>query len=96
MRGARLGNDVLVAASVYSRAVQKAIDLVGGRERLARRLRVPKAELDEWVADKARPPREIFLRIVDLILDESVPAQGSGDDTPPARDAAGADRRLEN
>ena len=86
-----------MAASVYSRAVQKAMDLIGGRERLARRLRVPKADIEQWIADKAKPPREIFLRIVDLILDEtSMSSEGPDADTPPSRDAAGADRLFEN
>jgi hypothetical protein len=84
-----------MTASVYSRALLKASDLVGGRERLAKLLQVPKADLDRWIADQVKPPREVFLRIVDLILDETAPAQEAGpQDPPPPRDAAGgADRQ---
>jgi DNA-binding transcriptional regulator YdaS (Cro superfamily) len=86
-----------MAASVYSRAVQRASELVGGGERLARRLRVPRADIEQWIAGKAKPPREIFLRIVDLILDETAMSSHDPDaDTPPSRDAAGADRHFEN
>ena len=76
-----------MAASVYSRAVQKAADLLGGRQRLAKVLRVPIDEIDSWIADKTRPPREVFLRVVDIVLDESGPA-GAGEslEPPPARD----------
>ena len=76
-----------MAASVYSRAVQKAADLLGGRQRLAKVLKVPINEIDSWIADKTRPPREVFLRVVDIVLDESGPA-GAGEalEPPPARD----------
>ena len=82
-------------ASVYSRALQKAAELVGGREKLSKILRVPAAEIDRWIADQAKPPREIFLRIVDLILDETTAAGEAGDQEPPARGAAGASRYLD-
>jgi hypothetical protein len=85
-----------VAASVYSRAVQKAADLLGGRERLAKVLLVPIAEIEKWIADRARPPREVFLRVVDIVLDEGG-ASGAGEpvEAPPARDCAGETRSLE-
>jgi len=85
----------MAAASVYSRALKKAAELLGGREQLAKLLQVPAAEIDRWIADQRKPPREVFLRIVDLILDES--RSGSSDDSqepPPPRDAAGGSRRY--
>lgn len=83
-----------MAASVYSRALQKAAELAGGRDRLSRLLQVPKPDLDRWIADEAKPPREIFLRVIDLILDETAPADESGpQDPPPPRDAAGSPGR---
>jgi len=84
-----------MAASVYSRALQKAAQLVGGREKLAKVLQVPRAEIDRWIADEAKPPREVFLRIVDLILDEGAPATDTDEKPePPARDAAGGRGRY--
>lgn len=91
MQPAQLRNDSRVAATVYSRALLRATELLGGREKLARVLRVPVAEIDKWIAGAAKPPREVFLRVVDLILDETGPSVDSDaqDPTPP-RDAAGS------
>jgi len=88
-----------MAASVYSRALQKAADLHGGRNQLSKLLQVPAADIDRWIADQGKPPREIFLRIVDLILDETGPAPDAGDSAgesqePPSRDAAGSSQRY--
>ena len=87
-----------VNASVYIRALQRAAELVGGRDKLGRVLRVPLSELDKWIAGEAKPPREVFLRVVDLILDETGPAGGSTDaqDPTPPRDAAGSSEHYRN
>jgi hypothetical protein len=85
-----------MAASVYSRALLKAAELCGGREKLCRILQLPKTDVDRWIADEAKPPRDIFLRVVDLILDETAPSQDRDREPPPPRDAAGANRRLDD
>ena len=70
-------------SSVYARTLQKAADLIGGREKLARRLRVPVAELETWIAGGATPPISTFLRAVDLVIDETpVPAGAAASDDP--------------
>jgi len=79
-----------VATSVYSRAVRKAAELAGGREKLSRMLQVPLAEIEKWIADKGKPPREIFLRVVDVIIDDSGMPESSPAEPPPAQDASGA------
>jgi hypothetical protein len=81
-----------VAASVYSRTLQKAAELIGGQAKLGRHLRVPAAELQKWIDDKAVPPMGIFLRAVDLIIEETPPPVDSGgSDEPPApRDCSSA------
>ena len=58
-------------------------------------LQVPQADIDKWIADEQKPPREVFLRIVDVILDDGAPA-GAQDERsePPARDAAGGRGRY--
>jgi hypothetical protein len=68
---------------------------MGGRDQLARVLRVPRDELDKWVGGDAKPPREVFLRVVDIILDETAVGDGANDapDSPP-RDAAGSAQRY--
>src|SRR3954462_2732021 len=64
-----LRNDAPVTAiSVYSRALLKAAELLGGRNELAQVLQVPAAQIEKWIADETKPPREIFLRVVDIIL----------------------------
>jgi hypothetical protein len=74
-----------VAASVYSRTFQKASDLIGGRAKLRRHLGVPVADLENWIADRSVPPMGIFLRAVDLILQETpAPPSDTGSDDPAA------------
>lgn len=75
-----------VASSVYSRTLQKAAELIGGRQKLARHLRVPLAELDKWIAGTAVPPIATFLKAVDLVIDETPPPAGSASEPgdPPA------------
>jgi hypothetical protein len=81
-----------VASSVYSRTLQKAAELIGGRKNVCRHLRVPAAELDKWIDDKAVPPIGVFLRVVDFIIDETPPPAESSDpgDAPPSRDCSSA------
>ena len=74
--------------SVYGRAVRKAAELAGGREALARRLQVGVADIEQWILGERKPPREVFLRIVDFLIEDSAGSDGPGE--PPAgRDAAG-------
>jgi hypothetical protein len=82
-----------VAASVYSRVLQRAAELIGGRAKLCQRLRIPAADLQKWIDDKSVPPRHIFLRAVDLILDEtpSPPDSDSVEPSPPLDCAAPGD-----
>lgn len=88
-------NHAAVTASIYSRALAKAAELVGGRAELAAVLHVAQADVDRWIADADKPPREVFLRVVDIILDET---SGGGNDTPDpprGRNAAGPSRYLD-
>jgi hypothetical protein len=71
-------------ASVYSRTLRKAAELSGGQKKLARLLRVPLAELEKWIADKDEPPTAVFLKAVDLVLDETAPPGGGSDPAEPA------------
>ena len=97
VRLARLRNDARVtASSVYSRALAKAAELLGGRTELARMLQVPIADVERWLADDGKPPREVFLRVVDIILDET--GGGGTDDTsgpPHGRNASGPNRYVD-
>jgi hypothetical protein len=78
----------VASASVYSRAVRKAAELVGGRGELARILQAPQADVEKWILGDKKPPRELFLRVVDLLIEDSAGSDSPGE--PPAgRDAAG-------
>jgi hypothetical protein len=83
-----------MAASVYSRTLQKAVELIGGRAELCRYLQVPAADLQKWLEDKAIPPRGVFLRAVYFLIAEMpAPPSASSDpgDPPAPRDSAAAD-----
>lgn len=87
-----------MASKVYSRTFQKAAELCGGQKKLARYLRVPLADLEKWLAGSDTPPINVFLKAIDLVLDETSPP-GSGsepDDPAPPRDCATADRSLKD
>lgn len=77
-------------ASVYSRALQKAAELMGSYDKLSRFLLVPPSELQRWISGTAVPPTAIFLKVVDYILDETQPPSGESEaaDPPAPRDAA--------
>jgi hypothetical protein len=77
-------------SSVYVRTFQKAVEILGGRKNLARALRVPLADLEKWLAGLKEPPIAIFLRAVDLVLDDTSRSAGTSEpaDPPPSRDCA--------
>ncbi|HYG54573.1 MAG TPA: hypothetical protein VD965_04690 [Burkholderiales bacterium] len=55
--------------SVYSSTLRHARDLLGGDQQLAKHLRVPLADLQRWLSGEEPPPRQVFLRAVDLVLE---------------------------
>lgn len=78
-----------MVAKVYSRTLQKAVELSGGQKKLARYLRVPLADLEKWIAGADTPPINVFLRAVDFVLDETPsPAASAEPDEPAPRDCA--------
>ena len=60
-----------MAASVYARTLQKAAELLGSRQKLARHLRVPLVELEKWIAGTALPPTGSVLKAVDVVIVET-------------------------
>lgn len=78
-------------SKVMSRTLHKAAELVGGHKNLARRLRVPQAELQKWIGGEGRPPMATFLKAVDIVLEETAPDLRGGveePDSPAPRDCA--------
>ena len=56
--------------SVTARALHKALEQMGGLEALARRLEVPASVVREWMFDVGSPPHGVFLRVVEVLLEE--------------------------
>jgi hypothetical protein len=57
-------------SQVHVRTLAKAAELIGGERALARYLRVPMAELFVWMRGATPVPDRIFLRAVDLVLND--------------------------
>ena len=55
-----------------ARLMQRACEIVGGRERLALRLDVEVHALEFWLSGRATPPERVFMSVVDLVLDDDV------------------------
>ncbi len=53
--------------TLQARALRRAADILGGKDKLRATLRVPMASLEQWLAGKALPPMDVFLRAVDII-----------------------------
>ena len=78
-----------MVSTVYFRTLQKAADLLGGRKKLARYLRVPLGELESWMSGNQVPPIGVFLKAVDLVLDETgAPRDADAGEGPAPRDCA--------
>jgi hypothetical protein len=59
-------------AHLKARLITRACDIAGGRERLASRLGVEVHSLEFWLSGRATPPEAVFLKAVDLVLDDDL------------------------
>ena len=57
-------------AEMCARILQQCEFLKGGRENLAAFLQVPRHELALWLTAKSGPPRSVFEKAMDVILEE--------------------------
>jgi hypothetical protein len=60
--------------SVQARALHRAAAVSGGLLPLSRHLGVPDQSVREWMFDVGSPPNGVFLRVIDLLLEQPVPA----------------------
>lgn len=58
-----------MGSSVERRTLELAASIVGGPRKLRDVLQVPSASLVAWLAGLEAPPREVFLKALDLVLD---------------------------
>jgi hypothetical protein len=62
--------------TVYTRALHRACQILGGVEHLAAYLKVSRTMLHRWLDGEDVPPPSVFLKAVDLVL----PTWGPEDD----------------
>lgn len=55
-------------ATVYSRTLERACEILGGVRQLAEHLRVDRDELASWIDARGEPPLPVFLAAVDVVL----------------------------
>ncbi|HVL36112.1 MAG TPA: hypothetical protein VM489_10620 [Burkholderiales bacterium] len=55
------------------RTLKRAVEIVGGEQELALRLKVTPSHLALWLQGIETPPGDIFLQAVDLVMEVSSP-----------------------
>lgn len=68
---------------LFVAALRRAAEILGGMEVLQKHLQVPRSELDNWLAGKSLPPKGIFLRVVDVLLNDESLREAEETDAPP-------------
>jgi hypothetical protein len=58
-----------VRETVHSKAIRLAAEALGGMAQLQHALRVPSQDLLRWMNGVEAPPQQVFLRVVDILLD---------------------------
>jgi hypothetical protein len=67
----RVGNVLLaLEPDTYRAALVRAAHILGGAVALSRRLQVPMSDLTRWLAGDGRPSIGVFLRVIDVMLEE--------------------------
>ena len=65
--------------SVQARALHRASAVIGGLPALSSHLKISDQVIREWMFDVGAPPHGVFLRVIDLLLDEQQrPAASDG------------------
>jgi hypothetical protein len=73
-RGLEKCSTQMLPNPLYAECVTRAAELLGGLDRLARELYLTPRVLVRWIDGRSNPPTGIFLRLVDILLDENVPS----------------------
>ena len=58
--------------TVYSRALARAAEILGGSEALGAHLQVHSAQVEVWMSGLEAPPQHIFLKVVDLLSERNL------------------------
>jgi len=59
-------------ASLGAKVLQRASQLLGGTPKLRKYLKVSALSLSVWMAGAEPPPRDVFLKAVDVIVDSEL------------------------
>jgi hypothetical protein len=73
---------------ISARLLQRAAELVGGRDVLCHELQVPRVELDRFIAGMRAVPTSLFLKATDLVLEETAALCEASANREPASRAA--------
>lgn len=57
---------------LQAKLFRRALEIVGGREALASRLKVQEDVLDRWIEDRATAPSSVYHAVLDLILEDDI------------------------
>jgi hypothetical protein len=60
-------------SQLHAQLLQRAVEKLGGLEEAARYLGVPEVRLRIWMRGLLAPPDDVFLRLVDLLLETPPP-----------------------
>ena len=63
--------------TLRSRAVAKAVQVLGGEEALAARLGLTPGTIRLLVAGRVPVPQQVFLKVVDIISGDDAPSNGN-------------------
>jgi hypothetical protein len=74
--GAHVTGGVTVP-DLYARTLGRAADIVGGEGELAARLNVLPGHLHLWMLGAHKPPLDIFLKAVDIVVEHSPNGDGA-------------------
>ena len=67
--GARRARQDARVQDIYVRILRDACLIVGGEHKLAQRFGIDVQQISSWLNCVGRPPDEVFLRCLDLILE---------------------------
>jgi hypothetical protein len=74
--------------SLHSRLLARLVDVLGSSEEVCHRLRVPYGDFALWVTERVPMPRPIFLKAVDVLVEETSLAAERTSTEEPASDAS--------
>jgi hypothetical protein len=72
-----------MAKGSKNQVLLRALEIVGGRQDLAKKLGAQPAQLQRWLSGWSEVPDDVFLRAVDIVLSET-PHRGAHEDGGPA------------